>query len=94
MRGLKPEEMLLIYWFGCPNVARTKERLQAVARLSAGNRLKRRIYGLCACLDRQNAAAYATLYWKICRLFSPDDGTRPPGAEAAMVPDSEEMIAA
>ncbi|MGO5544372.1 hypothetical protein ACTQWG_18150 [Blautia sp. HCP3S3_H10_1] len=34
MRYLKVEEMQLIYWFGCPNLKNTKERLRSVALLA------------------------------------------------------------
>ena len=94
MRNLKVEEMQLIYWFGCPNLKNTKERLRSVALLATNNSMKKRIIRLYNKLERRGSAEqYSTLYFHICELFSPDDGTRPPGTSAMMIPNDDYMAA-
>ena len=94
MRNLKVEEMQLIYWFGCPNLKNTKERLRSVALFATNNCMKKRIIRLCNKLERRGLAEqYSMVYFHICELFSPDDGTRPPGTSALMVPNDDCMAA-
>lgn len=94
VRYLKVEEMQLIYWFGCPNLKNTKERLRSVALLATNNCIKKRIIRLCNKLERRCLSEqYSMIYFHICELFSPDDGTRPPGTSALMVPNDDGMAA-
>ena len=94
MRDLKVEEMQLLYWFGCPNRKNTKERLRSVALLATDSGMKRKIIRLCRKLDRRSVAEhYSAIYFHICEIFSPDDGTRPPGSSALMAPKDDCMAA-
>ena len=94
VRELKVEEMQLLYWFGCPNRKNTKERLRSAALLATDSGMKRKIIRLCRKLDRRSVLEhYPEIYFHICEVFSPDDGTRPPGSSALMVPKDDCMAA-
>jgi hypothetical protein len=95
MRNLRLREMMLIYIFGNPELDETTDKLLAVATLATSNRMKQMIMELVSYLNEDGVAEwYERIYYDILRLFSPDDGTRPPEAGALKVPECEYLIAA
>lgn len=51
-------------------------------------------FTVCNKLERRGLSEqYSVIYFHICELFSPDDGTRPPGTSALMVPNDDCMAA-
>lgn len=87
MTELKMKEMQLIYWFGCPNLTYTRERMHLAAMLATNAEMKKNFYRVCRFLAREeNAYRYPVMFEMIQRMFSPDD-TNPPKACAMFVPD-------